>query len=63
MDMVKKDLGEKGLSGEEVQDRDLLRRVIRNVDPTSMGKDGEKEKEVKLRTYQHFLIDATYITN
>jgi len=34
MDMVKNNLGEKGLSGEDVQDRLLWRRLIRNVDPT-----------------------------
>jgi len=31
MDRVKKDVGEKGLSGEKVQDRALWRRLIRNV--------------------------------
>jgi len=34
MDRVKKHLGEKGLSGEEVQDRALWRKLIINVDPT-----------------------------
>jgi len=34
MDKVKNDLGEKGLSGEEVQDRALWRRLITNVDLT-----------------------------
>jgi len=34
MDWVKMDLGEKGLSGEEVEDRALWRRLIRNVGPT-----------------------------
>jgi len=33
IDRVKNDIGEKGLSGEEVQDRALWRRLIRNVDP------------------------------
>ena len=37
MDSIKNDLTEKGLSGEEAQDRAAWRRLIQNIDPHIKG--------------------------
>ena len=37
------------MSGEEAQDRDTLRHLIRNVDPhIKVGKDAEEEDEINM---------------
>ena len=54
MDSIKNDLTEKGLSGEEAQDRAAWRRLIQNIDPHIKGGGGGERGEMLMMIWIDF---------